>query len=61
MPKIKTESSYTTTRTYSYKHGDVSLSFSLNIDDKKQLSSFEKCLKSALNDVAGDKEKITNG
>jgi hypothetical protein len=38
-------------RSFSYKQGTVSLSFSLNIDSKEDIKDFKKCLEEALIDL----------
>lgn len=58
---IKIKKDQVTTRTYSYKQGEVSLSFALQIDTSEQLSAFKKCLKAALEDITETLEKVENG
>lgn len=43
--KVKTES--TTNKTFSYKKGSVNLSFTLNIENKRELKDFLDLLKVA--------------
>jgi len=49
MKKLK--KNITTTRQFSYEIDGSTLSFTLNIDNKKQVDAFRKCLKEALKDI----------
>lgn len=40
-----------TTKTFKYAQGAISLSFTINIDNKEELKSFRKCLQEALKDT----------
>lgn len=40
-----------TNKTFAYSKGGVNLSFTLNIDDKKQMENFKACLEEALKDI----------
>ena len=40
-----------TNKTFAYSKGGVNLSFTLNIDDKKQMENFKVCLYEAIKDI----------
>lgn len=60
MTNKEVKQNHSVTKAYSYSYRDVNLSFSLNIDNKKQLLSFKKCLREALEDVTDDLERVEN-
>ena len=47
-----------TTKSFSYKKGDVSLSFGLNVDKKEEMEAFVELLKKAAEDVEGEITKL---
>jgi hypothetical protein len=60
MVKSSLEKKLSTNKNFSYKKGNVELSFTLNTDNTSQLSDFYSCLNEAINDVGIELEGEKN-
>ena len=47
-----------TTKNFSYKKGEVSLSFALNLDKREELEAFVELLEKAAEDVGAELTKL---
>jgi hypothetical protein len=55
-----TERNHTVTKAYSFKKGDISLTFNLRVDKKGELVDFRALMTEALNEISKDIQRYEN-